>query len=461
MGLKRMWERLRTGWHASASLASDFVSATPGEATSSPSIPIPATRTVSTTKQTTRIIMAAVIGNGLIMYDFTVYSFSAVIIGKLFFPSSSALASLLMALATFGAGFVMRPLGAMLIGNLADRKGRKAGLIFSIALMTLGTGIIACTPSYASIGVMAPLLMVFARLLQGLAAGGEIGPASAMVMELSGKTQRCYLVSWRGASQGVSALAGASVGAASTAALTPAAMQAWGWRIPFILGMSVGLVGWYLRRHMVAAPTEARPRSSLKSVFAQYPRTLWFGMLSMAAPTASIYIMVFYMPTYLVRTLHLSPTISLLSACLAGMVIFVGNPMLARVADRQRRRKPIQYLTLASSIVLVYPAFIALTHIPGTLVSLIVIGGYAAVALSNGGASTVMMLEAFPRHHRAAGMSIMYGFGTTIFGGFSPFIVTWLIGVTGNPLAPAWYLLAALCISLFAVNRFPDTVDDH
>lgn len=426
--------------------------------TASPSIP---TQAVQTAKQTKRIIVAAAIGNGLIMYDFTVYSFSAVIIGKLYFPSSDPLSSLLMALATFGAGFLMRPLGAMVIGNLADHKGRKAGLVFSIVLMTLGTGIIAFTPSYASIGVTATVLIVFARLLQGLAAGGEIGAASAMLMELADKNRRCYMVSWRAGSQGASALAGALVGAITTALLTPEALQDWGWRIPFMLGMLVGPVGWYVRHHMNEIPMEKKHRPTVRMVFAQRSRTLWFGILSMAAPTASIYIMVFYMPTYLITTLHLSSIISLLAACLAGAVIFVGNPLLARVADRQRRRKPIQYLTLIACIVLAYPAFLALTHGAGVLLSLLIIGGYAAVALTNGGASAVMMLEAFPHQHRATGMSMIYSFGVTIFGGFSPFIVTWLMGVTGNPMAPAWYLLAALCISLFALIRFPETVEDR
>ncbi|MGV8892047.1 MAG: MFS transporter [Burkholderiaceae bacterium] len=428
----------------------------------SQAIPTPITETAARTgMRTKRIIVAAAIGNGLIMYDFTVYSFSAVIIGKLFFPSSTPFVSLLMALATFGAGFFMRPLGAMIVGSLADRKGRKAGLTFSILLMTLGTGIIAFTPSYSSIGVSATLLIVLARLLQGFAAGGEIGAASAVMMELASNDRRCYLVSWRPASQGVAALAGALITAFSAAVLTREAMQDWGWRMPFILGMLIGPVGWYLRRQWVETPMKATYQPTLKSVFTQHPRTLWCGILLMAAPSASMYIMVFHMPTYLVTTLHLSPAISLLSAGLAGTIIFFTNPALARVADRQPCRKPIQYLTLISSIVLVFPAFIALTHQVGELLSLLIISGYAATALSNGGASSVMMLEAFPRHQRAAGMSIIYSFGVTIFGGFSPFIATWLIGATGNPMAPAWYLMAALCTSLLALMWFPDTVAER
>ncbi len=425
------------------------------------SAPMPvAENAVSADKQSRRIIWAVAIGNGLITYDFTVYSFSAVIIGKLFFPSGSLLVSLLLSLATFGVGFIMRPLGALLIGNLADRKGRKAGLTLSITLMTLGTGIIAFTPSYASIGWAAPLLMVLARLMQGFAAGGEIGVSTAALMELADKGRRCYLTSWRGTGQGLAALAGALIGACTTALLTSEDMQLWGWRIPFILGMLIGPVGWYLRRQMTERPTQATYRPSLKSMFTQHPRALWFGILSMAGPSASAYIMVFYMPTYLVTVLHLPPIFSLLCACLASTVIFLGTPLLGAISDRQPRRKPIQYLLLTGCILLVYPAFLALTHGVGEIASLLIIMGYVALALTNTGPSSVMMLEAFARHHRATGISIIYGLGVATFGGFSPFIVTWLIGVTGNPMAPAWYLLATLCISLFALIRFPDTVHE-
>ncbi len=425
------------------------------------SVPISvAENAVRTNEQSKRIIWAVAIGNGLITYDFTVYSFSAVIIGKLFFPSGSALVSLLLSLATFGVGFIMRPLGALLIGNLADRKGRKAGMTLSITLMTLGTGIIAFTPSYASIGWAAALLMVLARLMQGFATGGEIGVSTAALMELADKDRRCYLTSWRGTGQGVAALAGALIGACATAVLTPEAMELWGWRIPFILGMLIGPVGWYLRRQMIERPMDATYRPSLKSMFAHHPRALWFGILSMAGASASAYIMVFYMPTYLVTVLHLPPIFSLLCTCLASTVIFIGTPLLGYVSDRQPRRKPIQYLLLTGCILLVYPAFLALTQGVGEIASLLIIMGYAALALTNTGPSSVMLLEAFPRHHRATGISIIYGVGVATFGGFSPFIVTWLIGVTGNPTAPAWYLLAALCISLFALIRFPDTVHE-
>ena len=407
-----------------------------------------------------RIVVATIIGNAFVAYDFTVYSFSAVIIGKLFFPSHDPLSSLLLSLATFGAGFVMRPLGAMIIGQIANSRGRKAGMAWSLALMTLGTWMIACLPTVASIGPAATVLMVLARLMQGLAAGGEIGPASAVLMESVPRNRRCYLTSWRGASQGAAAFAAAMLGAITTAWLSPADMQEWGWRIPFMLGGLIGPVGWYLRRRMPSVVVDVPKRPRLATLFEEHARPLFYGTLMMAAPSIGIYITVFYMPSYLVRTLHRPPVISLLTASLSGLVILVVNPLLAKIADRQPGRKPIQYMTLVICLVMTYPAFLALRMGVGDVTALLIILGYVAVALSNAGASTVMMLEAFAPQHRAAALSIMYSFGVAIFGGFSPLIVTWLIAATGNPMMPAWYLIAATCVTLFALQRFPERTLD-
>jgi hypothetical protein len=223
--------------------------------------------------------------------------------------------------------------------------------------------------------------------------------------------------------------------------------------------MLVGPVGWYIRLQMTETPMDRAHKPSVKTVLQQHSRTLWLGVLLMAAPTSCIYLLVYYMPVYLVNTLHMAPTISLLSACLSSTLIFISVPLMARVADRQRLRKPIQYVTAISSLLLVYPTFLLLTRGVSEYLSLLVIGVFSTLALCSNAAYTVMMLEAFPRHQRATGVSIIYSFGVTIFGGFCPFIVTWLISVTGSPMAPAWYLLAALGISLFALTRFPNAAD--
>jgi MFS family permease len=405
-----------------------------------------------------RTIIAIVIGNGFVAYDFTVYSFSAVTIGKLFFPSDNPAASLLLSLATFGAGFVMRPLGALMIGHLADSRGRKAGLTASLTLMTLGTWLIACLPGYASIGPAATVLMVLARLMQGLAAGGEIGPASASLMESAGYRQRCFMVSWRGASQGAAAFAAALVGASTTALLSPAAMHDWGWRVPFALGALIGPVGWYLRRRMPAAAPRQRTRLDPRRLFAEHTRPLVCGMLMMAAPSVSIYVTVFYMPAYLVRTLHRPPAISLLTACLSGLAILVVTPLVARAADRFASRKTLQYASLWASLMGAWLAFRALTHGAGDLAALVITTAYVALAVNNAGAGSVLMMEAFAPHRRAAGLSVIYSCGVVLFGGFSPFLVTWLIERTGDPMIPAWYLMGATVLTLIALKAFPEQV---
>jgi MFS transporter, MHS family, proline/betaine transporter len=403
-----------------------------------------------------RTVTAIIIGNGFVAYDFTVYSFSAVIIGDLFFPSSNPASSLLLSLATFGAGFVMRPLGALMIGHIADSRGRKAGLTVSLALMTLGTWLIACLPGYASIGPAAPVLMVLARLMQGLAAGGEIGPASASLMETVPYRNRCFMVSWRGASQGAAAFAAALVGASTTALLSPAAMHDWGWRIPFVLGGLIGPVGWYLRRQMQAAAPQQRARLSPMRMLAAHPRAIVCGLLMMAAPSVGIYLTVFYMPAYLVRTLHRPAAISLLTACLSGLVILVVTPLVARAADRCASRKTLQYVALGASLAVAWPAFRALTHGAGDVAALVIITAYVALAVNNAGPSSVLMMEAFPAHRRAAGLGVIYSFGVVLFGGFSPLFVTWLISRTGDPMMPAWYLMAATLLTLAALKAFPE-----
>lgn len=400
-------------------------------------------------------IAAIVIGNGFVAYDFTVYSFSAVLIGKLFFPSTNPASSLLLSLATFGAGFVMRPVGAILIGHISDSRGRKTGMGVALTLMTVGTWMIACLPTYASIGPAAPVLMVIARLIQGLAAGGEIGPASASLMESVPYTRRCFMVSWRGASQGAAAFIAALVGASTVALLSPAEMREWGWRVPFVLGGLIGPVGWFLRRHMQeAAPPVQRERLSLQLV-AAHARPLILGMLMMAAPSVSIYITVFYMPSYLVGTLHRPATVSLLTACLSGLVILVVTPLVARLADTRASRKTIQYLSLVIAIAGAAPAFWCLTRV-GNITALFIICAYVAFAVNNAGAGSVLMMEAFPRYRRAAALSVIYSFGVVLFGGFSPFIVSWLIHATGSAMMPAWYLMAANGMSLVALYLFPE-----
>jgi MHS family proline/betaine transporter-like MFS transporter len=401
-------------------------------------------------------VIAISIGNGLEMYDFTVYSFFAAVIGQLFFNVASPAAALLLSLATFGVGFVMRPLGAVLIGNYADRHGRKAALTLTIALMTLGTALIALTPTYDSIGLAATVLLVLGRLLQGLSAGGEIGAASAALMESDNRHRRCYMVSWQLASQGAAALAGALVGFAINGLLEENEILAWGWRIPFILGLLIGPVGLYIRRNLdethAGTRTEASP---IKTVLKTQWRTILCGMLMIWAGTASMYVEVFYMPTYLIRELNYPATTAFAVAVLAGLTLFVLPPILGRLCDQLQSRKTLPMVGMALAFVLIYPAFALLHDTSALWQALLIIGVLIALFATCSSSLFVLIMEAFRQQYRASGMSAIYGFGVTVFGGFTPLLVSMLIVWSGDKMAPAYYLMTALLVSSIAMWCFP------
>ncbi|WP_449432995.1 MFS transporter [Pseudomonas putida] len=402
-----------------------------------------------------RVVIASSLGNALEIYDFTVYSFFAAIIGKLFFPSDSAFAGLLLSLATFAVGFLMRPLGGVLIGRVADRHGRKAALSLTIGLMTVGTAIIAFCPTYASIGISATVLLVFGRLLQGLSAGGEVGTASAFLMESGTTANRCFMVSWQGASQGAAALLGALSGLLLSSLLSPEALEGWGWRVPFVIGLLIGPVGWYIRRHLDETHAQGHIATPLSQLLRSQRRTLLLGIAMMASSTVSMYLVVFYMPTYLVRTLQYPSSTAFALVGLASALLAILPPIAARFADRMPRRKPMLQWTLGLPLVMVYPSFLLLGSGNPLLMMLAIVLLIMPLAVGIGPFMSLLM-EAFPREQRVTGMSIIYSFGVTLFGGFSPLLVTWLIGLTGNPLTPAAYLIGAVALSLAALRLFPE-----
>ncbi|MDH2431511.1 MFS transporter [Pokkaliibacter sp. MBI-7] len=431
---------------------SSDMSADPSVLTASP-------QATQTRKSSASNVVAIVLGNGLEMYDFTVYSFFAAIIGKLYFPVSSSLGALLLSLATFGVGFFMRPLGAVLIGNYADKRGRKAALTLTILLMTIGTALIAFTPTYHQIGIAATLLLVMGRLLQGLSAGGEIGASSAMLMESGLAHRRCFLVSWQTASQGAAALCGALIGVGLSTAFTPAELESGWWRLPFILGLLIAPVGMYIRRqldetHVVTA--EHEHKVSLRDVLRQHYRTLLLGILLMVASTSSMYLEVFYMPTYLIRNLHFPSSTAFAVASLAGAILFLVPPFVGKYCDTLKSRKTLPVCAMVLSLLVTYPAFLLLQQSTELLQAMLIIGGLILIMTAVASTIFVLMMEAFEPFSRATGISIMYAFGVTIFGGFAPFFVTALMAWTGSALVPAWYLMAATFISLIAMLLFPE-----
>ncbi|MBN3857155.1 MULTISPECIES: MFS transporter [unclassified Paraburkholderia] len=400
-----------------------------------------------------RLIAACSIGNALEMYDFTVYSFFALLIGHLFFPTDSPYGSLLLAVATFGIGFVMRPLGGLVIGSYADRRGRKAAMTLTIALMVGGTLCIAFAPTYQQAGVVGSLVLLAGRLLQGFSLGGEIGASTSMLMESGSVAQRGFRVSWQLGSQGISALLGALTGATLYATLTPAALESWGWRLPFLGGLLIAPVGLYIRSKLDETH-EAEPDapSPLGTLMREHGDKVIKGILAVTAGTVGMYLVVFFMPTYMIRVLKMPPSLSLLSGCATGITMLIASLVSGRLADRLAQRKPLVMGAIVFNLLAVVPAFWLMAHYPS--VPLVLLLSVILTAASNLGSTPMLLvlMEMLPTSVRASGLSVIYSVGVTVFGGSSQFIVTWLIAKTGNPLAPALYMVACGLVTLCAVG---------
>ncbi|WP_223996912.1 MFS transporter, partial [Burkholderia gladioli] len=400
-------------------------------------------------------VIAAVIGNALEWYDFTVFSFMVVVIAELFFPSSSEYASLLLTTATFGVAFFMRPIGGIVLGLYADRAGRKAALSLVILLMTAGIFLIAAAPTYAAIGIGAPLLIVFGRLLQGFSAGGEFGSATAMLIEAAPRGRRGFYGSWQMSSQSAALLVGALVGTLVTHGLSSEALHAWGWRVPFLLGLLIGPIGYYLRRHLadsevfLASKASAR-RVTLGEVFAQHGREVLCGLGSVIALTVTIYVLISYLPTFAVKQLKLPYAESFYAVIVGGLLLTVLTPLAGAWSDRIGR-KTLSLWSLVATLVLIYPLFLWLDAAP-SVGRLVLVQGLLAITLSGYyGPFGAMIAELFPAQVRSTGLSLAYNVAVMLFGGFGQFIVTWLIKATGTPLAPTYYVMAGLALSVIAV----------
>jgi MFS transporter, MHS family, proline/betaine transporter len=408
-----------------------------------------------------RAVTAAVIGNALEWYDFTVFGFMTVVIARLFFPSESDYSSILLTTATFGVAFVMRPVGGIVLGLYADRAGRKAALTLVIGLMTLGIFLLAVAPPYSAIGIGAPLVIVFARLLQGFSAGGEFGSSTALLIEAAPFSRRGYYGSFQMSSQAASLLLGALVGAAVSRGLSPEALDSWGWRVPFILGLIIGPVGLYIRRNML--DTEAflhaqktGRRATLSEVFRSHTREVLCGLGSVIALTVTVYVLIAYLPTFAVKQLKLPFGQSFTALIVGNLLLTVLSPVAGAWSDRIGRKGLVLW-SLAITLVIIYPLFAWLEAEP-SVARLIVVQALLSIALSGyWGPFGALVAELFPAHVRSTGLSIAYNIAVMIFGGFGQFIVTWLIRASGSQLAPTFYVMAGIVLSLIAVAFIPAT----
>lgn len=404
-----------------------------------------------------RVIAATVAGNALEFYDFVTYAFFAVYIGKTFFPATTPLTSLLLSVAVFGVGFVSRPLGGLLIGAYADRAGRKPAMLLTIGLITVGTLGLALTPSYDSIGMAAPVIVVLCRLVQGLALGGEIGPSSAFLIEISPPGQRGLYGSWQLASQGIASLLAGGLGMALTSALTPAELQAWGWRVPFALGLLLIPIALYLRRSMPETSERGALATGQPSALRQHSGLIMLAALVVLGGTVSTYVGM-YMTTYAITTLKFAPTVAMAATVVVGLTTLIFALLGGWLCDRFGR-KPVMLIPRVLAALLTYPAFMLLVEQKSTTALLAVTALLAALTAVSGAASLVAIPELLPRSIRATGMSLAYAIGVALFGGTTQFVITWLIGATGNPASPAWYVALTSAITALAMIALPEGRD--
>jgi MHS family proline/betaine transporter-like MFS transporter len=399
-----------------------------------------------------RAVAAASIGNALEWFDFIVYGFFAVTMAKLFFPTGDETVSLLLALATFGVTFFMRPLGAIVLGSYADRYGRKAAFALTIMLMMIGTAIIVVAPTYSSIGIIAPILIVVARMIQGFSAGGEFGSATAFLAEQN-PARRGFYASWQFASQGLTTILAAAFGATLASTLTVEQIDSWGWRIPFIFGLLIGPVAYYIRRHLDET-TEFRStqvsKAPLREALSESKKKLLISFGVVVLCTVGMYTVLF-MPTYAVRQLGLPAASGFMASFLTGVIQVMLIPVVGALSDRYGRL-PIAFASAGAMLLAIYPMFAWLAAVP-TLQTLLIVQAIMGVLLAGYmGGLAALMSELFPTRMRTTGLSVSYSFGVAIFGGFAPFINAWLISVSGNKLAPSFYLMLAAVVSLVALG---------
>ena len=412
--------------------------------------PPPVTRTT---------VVAAVAGNAIEFYDFVSYAFFAVYIGRTFFPTTSAYASLLASVGVFGVGFGARPLGAWLIGLYADSRGRKPALLLTMTLMTVGTLGMALTPSYATIGVAAPLLLVLARLVQGFALGGDVGPATAFLLEIAPAHRRGFLTSWQVASQGTAAFVAGTLGVLLTSTLSAPQMQAWGWRLPFTVALLLVPLSLYLRQKMpetlqAASTGSLERRNDPARPNLAHARVVVLGMFVIAGSTIATYVST-YMTIYATVTLKLPPTTAMAATMAVGISLLAGALVGGWWSDRAGPAWPA--LAPRIALVLLAPTgFQRLVAHPSLEMLLGVCAMLGVLTAMSGAASLYLLGERLATPRRASGIALAYAAATTVFGGTTQAIVTWLIASTGSPIAPAWYASAtslATCIALVLLLR--------
>jgi MFS family permease len=405
-----------------------------------------------TAKIKTVVMVAS--GNFLEMYDFMVFGYYAAAIGVVFFPAGSEFASLMLSLATFGAGFLMRPVGAIVLGAYMDRHGRRSGLLLTLSMMAIGTLTIAILPGYATLGLLAPILIVVSRLVQGLSAGVEVGGVSVYLSEIASPGHKGFYVSWQSASQQAAVVFAALLGIVMSANLSTQAMNQWGWRIPLLVGCVLIPFMFIIRRSLQETPQflarQQRPvsREVFRSLWTNW-RIVGLGTMLATMTTVSFYMITVYTPTFGRVELHLDPVTNLVVTLCVGVSNFVLLPVMGTVSDRVGR-KPQLIACALLALVTAYPALSWLVAAPSFGRLLIVELWLSVVYAGYNGAMVVYVTEIMPPSVRTSGFSLAYSLATAVLGGFTPAISTYLIHLTGNKAMPGVWLSGAAIVGLIA-----------
>lgn len=411
--------------------------------------PIAATPSVSPMSRAVAVLRVTS-GNFIEQFDFFLFGFYATSISKIFFPTTSEFASLMLTFAVFGAGFLMRPLGAIFLGAYIDRVGRRTGLIVTLSIMASGTVLIACVPGYATIGVLAPVLVLLGRLLQGFSAGAELGGVSVYLAEMATPGNKGFYTSWQSASQQVAIVAAAAIGYALNQWMSAQQIGAWGWRIPFFIGCAIVPFLFVLRRSLkeTAAFEARRHHPQAREIFAILLanwRTVIGGMLLTAMTTTTFYLITVYTPTFGKSVLKLSTSDSLMVTLIVAASNFVWLPIGGAISDRVGR-KPLLITISVLTVFTAYPALSWLADAPSFARMLIVLLWFSFFFGMYNGAMVAALTELMPVEVRVAGFSLAFSLATALFGGFTPAVSTYLIEALHDKAAPGYWLsFAALC----------------
>jgi MHS family proline/betaine transporter-like MFS transporter len=400
-----------------------------------------------------RLIVAATIGNIFEWFDFVVYGFFAVTIAEVFFPAGNPTVSLLITFGAFGLAYFVRPLGAIVVGGYTDRAGRKAGLLLSMALMMIGTTLMAVTPGFATIGLAAPIIITLARVLQGFSVGGEFGSAVSFLAEHGGG-RRGFSASWQFATGGLITVIASLFGVALTSLLTHDQLVGWGWRIPYVFGMLIGPAGLYVRAKVVETPefleAEKPDTIPIKDVLRRHPLPVLLALGISIISNSSFYILA-YIPTYGVKTLHLPASTVFTATLIGGAILAIGCPLSGYWSDKLPRRTLLMGITCWLFVLTSYPAFYLMATWPSLAPCIIAVGWLQFVKAGYSGVLPSVLSEQFPVEVRAIGVSLGFSTAVSIFGGLAPLAATWLIAATGDSLSPSYYLISTALLSLFAL----------